>query len=185
MKKLLVGFLALGSISSFANEYYTVSRDMTCTVSGDYSSVSLETVQLPHKIDFHVNVTERRYQKKKLLSKKSKVVVAKRTTSLSENSPFQVSKSSLMRENMLDIQFEDLSREDFQELLLELGNNKNNLKPAAGIKNLKLSINQYYLEDSDYRGVTHRYTTLKKQVHYKTNVNDGLSYHLYINCGQK
>jgi hypothetical protein len=97
MKKILIGLLALGSISSFANDYYTVSRDMTCTVSGDYSSVSLEKVVLPNQIEFKVNLRERRYKKDRLLSRKKKVVVVKKTVSLGENAPFGVYKFSLIK----------------------------------------------------------------------------------------
>jgi hypothetical protein len=57
--------------------------------------------------------------------------------------------------------------------------------PAKGIKDLKVSINQDYLIDEWYKGRYAYYAKLKKQVHYKTDTNDGFSYHLYVSCGQK
>ena len=138
MKKLLIGVLALHSLTAFANEYKTSTSTIACKVSGDIQSITQDKVKLPEVISFDLKITER--------LEGSKVV--KRTISLSDNSPFSIVSANNIDQKMMSyaermdwdaprgyrtikvrsaqigakFSFQKLSKEGLNQLLKNLGN---------------------------------------------------------------
>jgi hypothetical protein len=165
MKNVFLAIFALSSLSVFANNYET--RQYSCNVSGDYSTISSPKKKKLNTVPFNVVIT--------YLAKKDKIKKVLKTSISTDLLSAPIAKKGILEieenvfANHFTLDFQSLDIEDSIKLLNGMGANVDGL-PYGFNFTKKLNMRKW-----GYRKVT-------AQVHYPIDINDGLSFHASIEC---
>lgn len=155
MKKLLVGFLVLGSFSVFANHYDKIQ--FQCETYADSSTISERNKNYTEKKTFVIDITTIEGTKKIVRIEQS------------DRSILELPKIELNNEYSGKISYGSLSKAESKKILEGLGiNNVPSLPKGFSFPTVKKSFGNIFF--------------ITSQVHFKPSKNDGLSYHLHIKC---
>jgi hypothetical protein len=168
MKYMLLILLTLFSLNSFANDY--VKKTIGCKVTGDQADlIDTRKEKFSNEQNFAMEVTS--------ISKTIKI----RRAAFKNESYFNLPNIRKLRtkKTKYRINFDNLSKEESKEILEILGaHNVPNL--PYGFR-LKPTINKSNCGPYGNRLCSH-FEEIRAQIHFNKKHNDGLSYHLIINC---
>lgn len=174
MKLLTIITSLIFMTSTFANEYYSLNHQ--CYADGDYTSISRPyTKELPNRIYFNMQQTMIRANNK----------VVKMEVSGDEILSNAISKLKYNLKDYYDsyerrkvhrgykLNFDKISASDTRELLIKMG--------ATNVPPLPYGIGKISLKS---RLRLRSKVSIKKQIHFPKDVNDGLSFHIKIICSK-
>jgi hypothetical protein len=163
MKKLFIGLLMLGSMSSFANEYEKV--EISCYFSGNVSTISSsQKERLPNRIISVTRVTS--------IKTSGKILKIEHDGGEIINIPSVKKKPGhwgiFVARRGYNLSFDRMSLQDSKKLLEELG--------ATEVPTLKKGFSFGKIK------INYAATIKTIQTHFPQNEYDGLSYHVEISC---
>ena len=169
MKVLILGLLV--SLGVFANEYQV--HKVNCVVSGDQSSISSPSLQkLYNNIRFSLTATT--------LKGKNKILKLEKSI----NNPFENLKLKIAnnKKNNFNLKIGSISKIKSEELLKQLGAKDVPSLPKGFILGTLKTKKCHWSNDWSGYKRTCKKLIKRSQVHFDQHENDGLSFHVQVNC---